>query len=263
MPFEILVSVYVLAVVLGLCVGSFLNVVIYRLPENMSLAKPSSHCTSCGYVLRWYDNIPVFSYLFLGGKCRKCKQKISPRYIAVEIFNAILWLACALLFAKTNIVYAVISAIVCSVLICVFFIDLKHLIIFDRFHFIILALGIVAIFFDDFTVWYDHLIGGFGGGLAFLLIYLLAILIYKKEGMGFGDVKLCAVCGLFLGWQKLILAIIVATVSASVILLAVKSLMKKERDAEYPFGPFIAFGVAVALFFGEWLITWYTSLLAF
>ncbi len=261
MPLEILLSVYVLAGILGLCVGSFLNVVIYRLPEGMSLATPSSHCTSCGYNLKWYDNIPVFSYLFLGGKCRKCRAKISPRYIAVEILNAILWLACAFLFAENNLVYAILSAFTCSVLICVFFIDLKHLIIFDRFHLIILALGITAIFFDDFTVWYDHLIGGIAGGLVFLLVYYLAILVYKKEGLGFGDVKLVSVCGFFLGWQKLILMVLIATVLASIILLAIKIIKKKERDAEYPFGPFITFSVIVSLLAGEFIINWYLSLL--
>ncbi len=260
MPTEILISIYVLAVVLGLCVGSFLNVVIYRLPEGMSLSKPSSHCTSCGYSLRWFDNIPVFSYLFLAGKCRKCRAKISPRYMAVEIVNAIFWFVSALLFAENNLYYAIISAILCSVLICVFFIDLKHLIIFDRFHIIIIALGIVAIFFDQTTVWYDHLIGAVSGGVLFLIIYYLAIIIYKKEGMGFGDVKLVASIGLFLGWQKLILAIVIATVLASIILLAVKLVKSKGRDAEYPFGPFISAGVIVATFFGEYLINWYLSL---
>ena len=260
MPFEILVSIYVLAGVLGLCVGSFLNVVIYRLPNEMSLSKPSSHCTSCGYSLKWYDNIPVLSYLMLGGKCRKCKEKISPRYMFVELLNAILWLACAFLFAENDIYYAIISAILCSVLICVFFIDLKHLIIFDRFHIIILCLGIVAIFFDTFTVWYDHLIGMLAGGLVFLLLYFATILIYKKEGLGFGDVKLAFVVGLFLGWQKFLLAIIIATFLASVILLIVKAVKKKEKGAEYPFGPFISVGVITALLAGNYIINWYLSL---
>ncbi len=262
MPFEILVSIYVLAVVLGLCVGSFLNVVIYRLPEGMSLAKPSSHCTSCGYSLKWYDNIPVLSYIMLGGKCRKCKEKISPRYMLVELLNALLWLVCALLFAKNNLYYAIISAILCSVLICVFFIDLKHLIIFDRFHVIIIALGIGAIFLDSFTLWYDHLIGAGAGFILFLLVYFIAILVYKREGLGFGDVKLALSVGLFLGWQRLILAILIATVSASIILVIIRRVKKGDKFTEYPFGPFITFGVVVALLFGEYIINWYLSLLS-
>ena len=247
---------------LGLCIGSFLNVVIYRLPLNMSLSKPASHCTSCGYTLRWFDNVPVLSWLFLGGKCRKCKEKISPRYILVELFTGIVYLSCALLFAKDNIVYAVISALSISVLICVFFIDLKHLIIFDRFHLIILALGIVAIFFDDFTAWYDHLIGMAAGGGIFLLVYYLALFILKKEGLGFGDVKLAFVVGLFLGWQKFILAMLIASVTACLVLIPHRYLKNQAKDREYPFGPFIALGVAVAILFGNLIIGWYVGLLA-
>ncbi len=260
MPQEILISIYVLAGVLGLCVGSFLNVVIYRLPEGMSLSKPSSHCTSCGYSLKWYDNIPLLSYIFLGGKCRKCKAKISPRYVAVELVNALLWLACALLFAENNLVYAILSALLASLLICVFFIDLKHLIIFDRFHIFILVLGIVAIFFDEYTVWYDHLIGLVSGTVVMLLVYFLGYLLYKKEAMGFGDVKLTAVIGLFLGWQKLILSLLIATVLASIILLIIKVVKKKDRDTEYPFAPFIAVGVIISLLLGELIINSYLSL---
>jgi len=117
-----MIEVYILAVVLGLCIGSFLNVVIYRLPNNMSLSKPSSHCTKCNYSLKWYDNIPVLSYIFLGGKCRKCKSAISPRYVLVELFNAIIYALCVMLFWKQSIVYAITAMLLSSVLICVFFI---------------------------------------------------------------------------------------------------------------------------------------------
>ena len=117
----IMLSTYILAGILGLCVGSFLNVVIYRLPNGMNLAKPDSHCTTCDYMLKWYDNIPVLSYIILGGKCRKCKQKISPRYMLVELLNALLWLLAAHLFWEKSIVYAVLTAVVLSTLVCIFF----------------------------------------------------------------------------------------------------------------------------------------------
>ena len=96
----IMLCVYSLAGILGLCVGSFLNVVIYRLPNEMSLSKPGSHCVKCNYSLKWYDNIPVLSYLLLGGKCRKCKARISPRYMVVELINAAFWLLAVALFCK-------------------------------------------------------------------------------------------------------------------------------------------------------------------
>ena len=96
----IIIVTYILAGLIGLCVGSFLNVVIYRVPNGMNISKPASHCTKCGYELRWYDNIPILSYLMLGGKCRKCKEHISIRYTLVEIFNMLLWLLSVYLFLK-------------------------------------------------------------------------------------------------------------------------------------------------------------------
>jgi len=257
----ILMCVYILAGLIGLCVGSFLNVVIYRLPNNMKMSKPASHCTKCDYTLKWYDNIPVLSYIMLGGKCRKCKEPISPRYIAVEILNAALWILSVFLFWEKNPVYAVISAIVLSVLICIFFIDLEHLLIYNRFVILIGIAGAVAIFFDKNIRWYDHLIGAAAFGLFFLLIYYGAILILKREGLGFGDVKFAFVAGLLLGWQRMLFAMLIASVSASIILLIVRRARGDEKDREYPFGPFISVGVAFALLFGWPIISWYASLL--
>ena len=256
-----LICAYVIFGLVGLAVGSFLNVVIYRLPNNMSMVSPGSHCTTCDYSLKWYDNIPVLSYLILGGKCRKCKQPISPRYMIVELINALLWVASVYFFWEKNPVYAVISAIVLSCLVCVFFIDLEHMLIFNRFVIIIAVLGAVAIHFDRYTAWYDHLIGAaaFGGG--FLLIYYGSLLILKREGIGFGDVKLAFAAGLLLGWQRMLLALLISSVSASIILIIVKRIKNDENGKEYPFGPFISVGVAIALLVGAPIITWYLSLL--
>ena len=258
-----LICAYVVFGLVGLAVGSFLNVVIYRLPNKMSMVSPGSHCTTCDYSLKWYDNIPVLSYLILGGKCRKCKQTISPRYMIVELINALLWVLSVYLFWEKNPVYACISAVVMSTLICVFYIDLEHMLIFNRFVIILAVAGVVAIFFDKYTVWYDHLIGAavFGGG--FLLIYYGAIWILKREGIGFGDVKFAFAAGLLLGWQRMLFALLIASVSASIILLIVKRVKNDENGKEYPFGPFLSVGVAVALLFGAPVIEWYLSLLVF
>lgn len=257
----VLLCVYLLSGLLGLCVGSFLNVVIYRVPNGMSLAKPASHCTTCDYTLKWYDNIPVLSYIILGGKCRKCGEKISPRYMIVELLNALCWVLSVHLFWRENPVYALISAIVLSTLICIFYIDLEHLLIFNRFIVILFVAGILSIFFDGYAEWYDHIIGSvaFGGG--FLLIYYLALKILKKEGMGFGDVKFAFAAGLLLGWQKMLLAMLIASISASILLLILRRARGDERGHEYPFGPFISVGVATSLLLGEPIITWYLSLL--
>lgn len=252
---------YVLAGILGLCVGSFLNVVIYRLPLGMSLATPSSHCPKCKYTLRWYDNIPVLSYIMLGGRCRSCKTHISFRYTAVEIANMLLWLLSVLLFREESIAMAVIAALSSTLFICIFFIDLEHLLIYNRFVILIGIAGVVAIFFDKNIRWYDHLIGAAAFGLFFLLIYYGAILILKREGLGFGDVKFAFVAGLLLGWQRMLFAMLIASVSASIILLIVRRARGDEKDREYPFGPFISVGVAFALLFGWPIVSWYASLL--
>lgn len=257
----VLTCVYLLAGVLGLCVGSFLNVVIYRLPKGMSLAVPGSHCTACGYSLKWYDNIPVLSYLFLGGKCRKCGVAISPRYMLVELTNGLLWLLCVRLFWQSQPGYAVVSALVLSVLICVFCIDWEHLLIFDRFVLLIALAGLAMLFFDEFARWQDHVIGALSFGGGFGLIYFGVLWLLKKEGLGFGDVKLAFAAGLLLGWQRMLLAILVASVSGSILLMLLRRAKHHEKDHEYPFGPFLVTGIALALLAGEPIIRWYLTLL--
>lgn len=257
----ILTCVYVLAAVLGLCVGSFLNVVIYRVPLGMSLAKPGSHCTRCGYALRWYDNIPVLSWLMLGGKCRKCREHISVRYTIVELANMVLWLLSAVLFWQQSVVYACVCALVCSALICIFFIDLEHMLIFNRFTILIALCGVAAMFTDSFTGPWDHVIGAAAGGALFAGLYYGSLRLLGREGIGFGDVKLAAAAGLLLGWQKLIFALLIASVAGSVILMALRRARNDEKDREYPFGPFIVVGMAVAMLFGTPVLNWYLGLL--
>lgn len=255
------ICVYTLAGVFGLCVGSFLNVVIYRLPNHMSLANPGSHCPSCHYGLRWYDNIPVLSYILLGGKCRKCKCKISPRYMIVELMNSILWVLSAVLFWEISVVYACTAAIVSSALICIFFIDLEHLLIYNRFTLIVAAGGIAAMFTDSGTVWYDHLIGGAAGGAVFLALYYGTVTVLKKEGLGFGDVKYVAAAGLLLGWKKFILAILLASVVAAIVMSAMNRIQKADKQTEHPFGPYLAAGTLVAMLAGDDIIAWYAGFL--
>lgn len=253
------IVICVLSAILGLCVGSFLNVVIYRVPLGMSIAMPPSHCPKCGYRLKWYDNIPVLSYVILGGKCRSCKQPIGVRYTLVELLNMLLWLLCALSFAD-NIFYLVVCCLVCSTLVAVTFIDLEHMLIFDRFQIILAVLGVAAIFADPSVVWWGRLVGGAAGDLLFFAFYGVAYLIYRKEGLGFGDVILAAVCGLFLGWQRLIVMVLVASLTGSIILLILKAVRKDEAQREYPFAPFIALGTIVAMLCGDALINWYLAL---
>ena len=152
-------------------------------------------------------------------------------------------------------------ALACSLLICVFFIDLEHMLIYNRFVLLLALLGVVTMFHDSYTQPADHVIGLLAGGGVFAALYFGAILILKKEGMGFGDVKLVAALGLLLGWQKLLLAILLASVLGSVVLVALNRIKHQERDTEYPFGPFIVGGTLVALLAGAPILTWYMGLI--
>ncbi len=254
---------YVLFSVLGLCVGSFLNVVIYRVPNKMSIAFPASHCPKCNYKLKWYDNIPVLSYIILGGKCRNCKLHISFRYTAVEILNTLLWVLCFNVFGSFSIVYSVLAAVTCSVLICVFFIDLENMIIPDRFQIILGVLAIIGIIIE-FVIKKDkgfisNIIGGIAGFAVFYLFAFFGEKIAKREALGGGDIKLAAVMGLFLGWQRLLLSLIIASLSACIVILIVK-LKKDNKSGEYPFAPFLSTGFVISLLFGEQIINAYLSI---
>jgi leader peptidase (prepilin peptidase)/N-methyltransferase len=256
-----MLCVYILAGILGLCVGSFLNVVIYRLPNGMNLSRPGSHCTKCNYTLKWYDNVPVLSYLLLGGRCRKCKTRISPRYMIVEIVNAVLWLLSTKMFWGSSPVYACAVAVACSALICIFFIDLEHMLIYNRFTVLVALCGVVGMFTRSGTAWQDRLIGAVAGGVVFLGLYYGALAALKQEGLGFGDVKYAAAAGLLLGWQKLLFAVLAASVTGAVVMVITNRLTKAEKRKEYPFGPYLVAGTLIALFIGDRVISWYLGLL--
>ena len=256
-----MLCVYILSGILGLCVGSYLNVVIYRLPNEMNLSKPGSHCTKCNYSLKWYDNIPVLSYLLLGGKCRKCKSAISPRYMIVELTNAALWLLAVAFYWEVSPVYACAAAVCCSALICIFFIDLEHMLIYNRFTVLVALAGVIATITQAEGVWYDHVIGAVVGGVLFLAIYYGALAALKQEGLGFGDVKYAAAAGLLLGWQRFMFAILIASVAGALVMVISNRVTNADKRKEYPFGPYLVVGTLVALFFGNAVISWYLGLL--
>lgn len=255
------ICVYILAGILGLCVGSFLNVVIYRVPRQISVAFPGSHCPACAHPLPWFDNIPLLSWVMLDGKCRKCQTPISIRYPLVELSNMLLWLVSVHLFWQENPVYACLCALVCSVLICIFCIDLEYMLIYNRFLVLLALAGMAAMFLCSDTQPADHLIGAAVGGSLFAMLYFGAILVLKKEGIGFADVKLASATGLLLGWQKLILTVLLASVTGSIVLIGLNRLRRLDKDTEYPFGPFLAGATAVALLFGAPILDWYLALL--
>lgn len=262
------ITVIILTIILGLAVGSFLNVVIYRLPNNMSLAKPASHCPKCNNPIKWYDNIPVLSYIILGGKCRHCKEKISLRYPFVELLNTALWVLCLLMFTnyiipsfEMNWLRFIFSCVVCSTLICIFYCDLDSMEIPEIFQGILLICGLVLLLDNPSKENIMLKVFGFlGAGALFMLVNLIFKLIKKKDGIGFGDVELVACAGLILGGYKMILALIVSCVVGGIILLIIASI-KKDRNREYPFAVLLTAGIAFSMFAGDYLVNLYLRLL--
>ena len=254
----------IFALILGLCVGSFLNVVIYRVPNKMNIAKPDSHCPKCKNPIKWYDNIPVLSYIILGGKCRHCKEKISFRYTLVEILNALLWVLSVVMSWERSIFYTVLVALACSILICVFFVDLEHMIIPDSFQVALLVVAIAGLFvnIDPDNGWQSKLLGFAVAGGLFLVLHYGCIILLKKEGLGGGDVKLIAVAGLLLGTVYSIISILISSVIASLVLLFIKRVKNFDKNKEYPFAPFLVVGILLSLFFGYYMYNEYIALIS-
>ncbi len=251
-------SFMLLAVFLyGIVLGSFLNVLIYRLPRKLSIIRPRSKCPQCSSKIKFYDNIPIFSYVILRGKCRTCRGRISFRYPAVEALAGILSVVALFHFGITLRGF---EAIFLSfVFIAIFFIDLDFTIIPDVFTLpgVIIGFG-VSFLPGGFVNWSQSLIGLLVGGGVFLLVGMLGEFIFKKEALGFGDVKFAAMLGAFLGWQNLILILIIASFLGSVIGIAMIYFARKKGKSSYiPFGPFLVAGALIAMYFSNVIIRAY------
>ncbi len=254
---------YVFVVIFGLLVGSFLNVCIYRMPRNLSIVWPSSRCPSCSGPIRAWDNIPVLSFLVLRGACRTCRAPISWRYPLVEALNALLYGGLFWRFGPgwPFLIYAVF----CSSLIVITFIDLDFQIIPDRISLPGIPAGLLAgslILPDPFLRadalgWMSSLIGAAAGFLVYYGIAVLGEKILKKEAMGGGDIKLMAMVGGFLGWKGVILTTFLGSLAGAAIGLGQMFFLGRERGSQIPFGPFLALGAVVSVFFGQEIIVWY------
>ena len=256
MPYPVLVQVFVF--LFGAVVGSFLNVCIYRLPKGESVVFPPSHCPNCAKRIPLYDNIPIVGFLLLKGKCRFCRVSISFQYPLVELITALLFL---FLFMKFGLTFAfVVLALFCSAMVVITFIDLEHQIIPDVISLPGIVVGFVVSFFIPQLGWRNSLAGVVvGGGLLLLVAYGYELLT-KKEGMGGGDVKLLAMMGAFFGWKAVLFIIFAASLIGSVIGISVMVAQKKDGKLAIPFGPFLASGAILYIFFGRQLIHWYLSL---
>jgi leader peptidase (prepilin peptidase)/N-methyltransferase len=236
--------------VLGLVIGSFLNVVVARLPEGRSLWRPRSACPGCGAGIAWHDNIPIVSFVVLRGRCRACGVAIPWRYPVIEATTAVLFVLAYLVYGTSS---ALIPALLLLAgLVAITFIDLERQIIPDRLTIPGIVTGIVANVATGAVPWLDCVIGAALAGSLFLVIILAS-----GGGMGGGDMKLAAMLGAFLGWPLTLVALFVAVIAGGAAAVVILGSGRLGRKDPIPFGPFLAFGGAAALLWGRRLLTWY------
>ena len=244
-----------LVVIFGLVIGSFLNVCICRIANEESIAFPPSHCTNCGYELKAKDLIPVLSYIFLGGKCRSCKEKISIQYPIVEILNAILYIAIYLKFGFTLNLFK--FCLFASLLIVIGFIDFKTKYVYNSTVVCGVVSGIlfaVLEWMETKSIPWNYIAGAFIG---FGIIYLIVIL---TRGMGEGDIDIALICGLFLGIKGILVTLFLAIILGGIVATIILIFKLKERKAEIAFGPYLAIGGIIACLYGNSIIDFYLKL---
>jgi len=242
---------------LGSAVGSFLNVLIYRLPREESIVFPPSHCTSCNARLKPKDLIPILSYIFLRGKCRYCGAKISWRYPMVEFVSAIFFTTVFWIYGFSF--FSLKLLVLFSLCLPIFLIDLKHMIIPDVLSLGGLGIGLLISFIEG--SFYDKFLGTVAFGGILLLIYILALLIFKEEGMGQGDIKLGLMLGSFLGLRLSILSLFLSYLIGGIFSILFLLFKSKNLKAALPFGPFLIIGATISIFWGDMIIRFYFSLL--
>ena len=242
----------VIVFILGLVLGSFANVCIYRMPRNLSIVKPNSHCTNCNNFIKWYDNIPILSYIILKGKCRKCGSKISFIYPAIELICGLLFLSMYFLFGFSYILIPFCLLVFCLLVITV--IDFDFQIIPDEISFFLIILGLLISPFNIIlgdTVLYrilNSFLGFLAGGGSLLLVAIVGKWIFGKDAMGGGDIKIMAGVGAFIGWDKVLFSIFIACLLGSIVGIYMILLKKIGRKQEIPFGPYLAISSFIVLF---------------
>ena len=248
----------VISFVFGAIIGSFLNVCIHRLPKEESIVTPGSHCPQCKNPIRFYDNLPLLSYLVLRGKCRHCGQPISLQYPMVEGVTALSSWALFVKFGPSPSYFLFFSFIAALIVITV--IDLYHQIIPDVISLPGIGVGLLGAFAVSHLSFLDSLLGLLLGGGSLFLVATVYEWLFKREGMGGGDVKLLAMVGAFLGWKAVILTILLSSLIGSVVGISIMVLKGKDFKYAIPFGPFLSLGAVISLFYGQELIRWYLFL---
>lgn len=280
-------SFYITIAAISLAIGSFLNVVIYRFPKMleqgwylecrefladelkevpaktqtpMSLSKPNSTCPSCGHQIKFYENIPILSWLFLRGKCSQCKTHISWRYPAIELSTALLSLIVAYFYGVTPLTFYVL--LLTWGLIALTMIDFDHMLLPDQFTYPLLWLGLIVNINSTIVPLEEAVIGALAGYLSLFSVFWVFKLITGKDGMGHGDFKLLAVFGAWMGWQLLPLLILLASAVGAIVGLSLMAFKNHNKNQAIPFGPYLAIAGWSCLLWGENIWRWYLGLLA-
>jgi len=245
----------VLIFILGLIVGSFSNVCIYRIPKNESIVYPASHCPKCHSSIKPVDNIPLLSYILLKGRCRNCKSKISIQYPIVEFLSGLIYLIIYLTYGLSiqSLIYIILS----SALTIIAFIDLNEQIVPWVISLPGIVLGFILSFFVPYISFVNSALGLVIGGGIILSIRLAGSVIFKKEAMGIGDIELAAMIGAFLGWKYIIISLFLGFFLGALVGIILIMLKIKSREDTVPFGPFIVLGSLITLLWGENIISWY------
>ncbi len=242
------IFLYIVVFLYGIIIGSFLNVLIYRIPKKENIAVVRSHCMKCNYQLKWYDLVPLFSWLFLRGRCRKCGEKISIQYPIIEALNGIVYL---LVFHRYGLsIDSLLYCLLFSALIALSVIDFRTYEIPVGFNYFILILGLVRVA-TDYVNWANYVIGFF----AVSMFLFILIVVSKGRAMGGGDMKLMATCGLLIGWKLIVLAFLLGCILGSVIHII--RMKVSDEDHVLALGPYLSMGVALAVLYGNQWMDWY------
>lgn len=279
LPTEALI---VIVSLVGLCIGSFINVVISRLPlmlkntwdkechdylnleysnteSTLGLCLPSSHCMKCKSKINWFDNIPIISYILLRGRCRSCHIEFSPRYFYVELLSLFLSII-VLLHYKTIAPTTLLVLLFSWMLIAISFIDIENMIIPDNLNYSLLWTGLICNQFSSFTTLSSAVWGAIAGYLTLWSIYHIFKLVTGKEGMGFGDFKLFAAAGAWLGLEMLPLILLIASAIGSIIGISSILLKRSSRDIPIPFGPYLCLAMWISMLWGDSIYSKYLLL---
>ena len=248
------VVVYAWTFIFGTVIGSFLNVCIYRIPKGEEIVRTPSHCPNCGTALKWYELIPIVSFLLQKGRCRVCKERISLQYPVVEFANGFFYLW--ILYRMGYGLFGILYCWCVSALIVVAVIDWRTFEIPPGCNLFIGGLGVVRLMLDS-SGWREQIIGLFAVSGLFFLVYLFT----KGKGIGGGDIKLMAAAGFLIGWKNILLALAIGSIAGSVIHITLMKLKNKNRILA--FGPYLAFGIFCAMLYGDELIRWYLRFCGF